>query len=235
MSSPIREQVYKDPRPKEHFDRFHARTRRGEPDWVYEAVRIVTSLYAWTFFRARGHDAGQGARRAARSSSRRTTSRSWTTSSSARSSAGACSFMAKSQLFKPPMQWIFTHGGVFPVRRGYAGRGGVHHRERDPRARRRDRHVLRGRPVAHGGAVASSPSAASAGSRSSRARRSSRSPSTAPRTCATGSAGSSRRWTSPTATSSSGTGIAEPTRDQQQAVANEIFSRVKTLYAGLRD
>src|SRR3954451_5984185 len=29
-------------------------------------------------------------------------------------------FMAKSQLFSPPMQWIYTHGGVFPVRRGYA-------------------------------------------------------------------------------------------------------------------
>jgi 1-acyl-sn-glycerol-3-phosphate acyltransferase len=29
-------------------------------------------------------------------------------------------FMAKSQLFKPPMQWIYTHGGVFPVRRGYS-------------------------------------------------------------------------------------------------------------------
>ncbi len=27
-------------------------------------------------------------------------------------------FMAKSQLFKPPMQFIYTHGGVFPVRRG---------------------------------------------------------------------------------------------------------------------
>ena len=29
-------------------------------------------------------------------------------------------FMAKSQLFKPPMSWIYTHGGVFPVRRGFA-------------------------------------------------------------------------------------------------------------------
>ena len=29
-------------------------------------------------------------------------------------------FMAKSQLFKPPMQWVYTHGGVFPVRRGFA-------------------------------------------------------------------------------------------------------------------
>jgi 1-acyl-sn-glycerol-3-phosphate acyltransferase len=28
-------------------------------------------------------------------------------------------FMAKSQLFKRPMQWVYTHGGVFPVRRGH--------------------------------------------------------------------------------------------------------------------
>ena len=28
-------------------------------------------------------------------------------------------FMAKSQLFKRPMQFIYTHGGVFPVRRGH--------------------------------------------------------------------------------------------------------------------
>src|SRR5438067_9504534 len=27
-------------------------------------------------------------------------------------------FMAKSQLFKRPMQFIFTHGGVFPILRG---------------------------------------------------------------------------------------------------------------------
>ena len=28
-------------------------------------------------------------------------------------------FMAKSQLFKRPLQFIYTHGGVFPVRRGF--------------------------------------------------------------------------------------------------------------------
>jgi 1-acyl-sn-glycerol-3-phosphate acyltransferase len=27
-------------------------------------------------------------------------------------------FMAKSQLFKPPLQFVYTHGGVFPVLRG---------------------------------------------------------------------------------------------------------------------
>ena len=44
----MREQVYADPRPKEYFDRFHARARTREPDWVYELVRMVTSLYAYT-------------------------------------------------------------------------------------------------------------------------------------------------------------------------------------------
>ncbi len=115
--APMREQVYTDPRPKEYFDRFHERARTREPDWAYELTRLLTSLYAYTFFRARAisteHVPGSGAvilapnhfsfmdhflmgcyiRRKVR-------------------------FMAKSQLFKRPMQFIYTHGGVFPVRRG---------------------------------------------------------------------------------------------------------------------
>src|SRR6195256_5699894 len=115
--APMREQVYSDPRPKEYFDRFHARARTREPDWVYDLVRVITSLYAYTFLRARAiaseNAPGSGAvilapnhfsfmdhflmgcfiRRKVR-------------------------FMAKSQLFKKPMQFIYTHGGVFPVRRG---------------------------------------------------------------------------------------------------------------------
>jgi 1-acyl-sn-glycerol-3-phosphate acyltransferase len=115
--APMREQVYSDPRPKEYFDRFHERARTREPDWAYELVRILTSLYSYTFLRARAiaveNVPGRGAvilapnhfsfmdhflmgcyiRRKVR-------------------------FMAKSQLFKGPMQFIYTHGGVFPVRRG---------------------------------------------------------------------------------------------------------------------
>src|SRR5271163_1185169 len=115
--APMREQVYTDPRPKEHFDRFHARSRTREPDWAYEFTREITSLYAYTFLRTRAISPekvpGSGAvilapnhfsfmdhflmgcylRRKIR-------------------------FMAKSQLFKPPAQFIYTHGGVFPVRRG---------------------------------------------------------------------------------------------------------------------
>ncbi|MGH2833750.1 MAG: lysophospholipid acyltransferase family protein [Solirubrobacteraceae bacterium] len=113
----MREQVYTDPRPKEHFDRFHERSRTREPDWCYELTRFLTSLYAYTLLRARAicteNVPGSGAvilapnhfsfmdhflmgcyiRRKVR-------------------------FMAKSQLFKAPMQFIYTHGGVFPVRRG---------------------------------------------------------------------------------------------------------------------
>src|SRR5271165_6068436 len=115
--APMREQIYADPRPKEYFDRFHERARTREPDSTYEFVRVLTSLYAYTFLRARAISVekvpGSGAvilapnhfsfmdhflmgcyiRRKVR-------------------------FMAKSQLFKPPMEFIYTHGGVFPVRRG---------------------------------------------------------------------------------------------------------------------
>src|SRR3954449_4110160 len=115
--APMKAQVYKDPRPVEYFARFHERSRSREPDWVYEAVRILTTLYAWIFFRTRGIAAekvrGDGAVILAPNhfsfmdhfflgvSIRR-----------------KVRFMAKSQLFTPPMQWIYTHGGVFPVRRG---------------------------------------------------------------------------------------------------------------------
>src|SRR5436305_12297658 len=115
---PMKPQVYKDPRPKTYFDRFHERARTREPDAVYEVVRLLTSIYSWLFFRLRciGSDnvpasgpvilapnhfsfmdhffLGVYLRRKIR-------------------------FMAKSQLFKPPMQWIYSHGGVFPVRRGH--------------------------------------------------------------------------------------------------------------------
>jgi len=115
--APMREQVYSDPRPKEHFDRFHERARNHRPNFVYELVRVITSLYAYTLLRTRAISVenvpGSGSvilapnhfsfmdhflmgcliRRKVR-------------------------FMAKSQLFKRPMQWIYSPGGVFPVRRG---------------------------------------------------------------------------------------------------------------------
>src|SRR5918992_3035530 len=116
--APIKAQVYKDPRPKEHFDRFHARTRARSPDWVYDVVRVATSLYAWTFFRARGIDA----QKAPASGPVILAPNHF--SFMDHFFVGAfirrrVNFMAKSQLFVPPMQFIYTHGGVFPVRRGH--------------------------------------------------------------------------------------------------------------------
>ena len=116
--APIRAQVYKDPRPADVFEPFHVRARTREPDAVYELVRVMTSLYGMLALRLRAISPekvpqhgpvllapnhfsfldhfflGAALRRKVR-------------------------FMAKSQLFTPPLQAVFTHGGVFPVRRGH--------------------------------------------------------------------------------------------------------------------
>ena len=49
----MKPQVYKDPRPKEHFDRFHERTRTKGADWMYEVVRMVLTPILFLIFRAR--------------------------------------------------------------------------------------------------------------------------------------------------------------------------------------
>jgi 1-acyl-sn-glycerol-3-phosphate acyltransferase len=113
----VKAQVYKDPRPAEHFDRFHERTRSRRPDWVYELVRIVLTPYLLLFYRARSID------------SRHVPPEGPVIIAPNHFSfldhffvavylRRKVHFMAKSQLFKPPMQFIYTHGGVFPVRRG---------------------------------------------------------------------------------------------------------------------
>jgi 1-acyl-sn-glycerol-3-phosphate acyltransferase len=114
----VKAQVYKDPRPAEYFTRFHERARRRPPDLVYDLVRLLLTPVLVLVYRARCIDSDnvppEGPaiivpnhfsffdhffvavyiRRKVQ-------------------------FMAKSQLFKRPLQWIFTHGGVFPVRRGH--------------------------------------------------------------------------------------------------------------------
>jgi 1-acyl-sn-glycerol-3-phosphate acyltransferase len=231
--APMREQVYTDPRPKEYFDRFHERARTREPDWAYEATRLLTSLYAYIFFRARAisteHVPGKGAvilapnhfsfmdhflmgcyiRRKVR-------------------------FMAKSQLFKPPMQFIYTHGGVFPVRRG---------------VRDEEMFVTAEAILARGGAI----TMYCEGGRS----RSGKLAEQAKRgigrlALETGAPivpiaihGSShirnwRRLQFPKVTVQYGEPIcwervADATREQQQAVADEVLAEIKRLYAGLEE
>jgi len=112
-------QKYKDSRPAEYFEQFHERSRTKEPNFVYEMVRGLLTPVAVLLYRTKafGTDnvpevgplllapnhfsqmdhffCGVYLRRKIR-------------------------FMAKSQLFGPPvLTSIFTHGGVFPVRRGH--------------------------------------------------------------------------------------------------------------------
>jgi 1-acyl-sn-glycerol-3-phosphate acyltransferase len=230
--APMKAQVYRDPRPKEHFDQFHDRVRRAEPKWVYEAVRVVTCLYAWTVFRLRSLDshkvppdgpviiapnhfsfmdhffAGAGIRRRVQ-------------------------FMAKSQLFKGPMVPVYTHGGVFPVRRGYAdedafitanavlGRGGPivmyceGGRSRTGKLSEKPKRGI-GRLALESGA----PVVPTAIVGSSKVR-------------------NWKRLQFPRVVVQYGDPIVwerieDPTKDQQQAVADEIFARIKALYTDLQ-
>ena len=40
----LKAQRYRDERPAEHFTQFHERVRAGEPEGVYETVRVLTVL-----------------------------------------------------------------------------------------------------------------------------------------------------------------------------------------------
>jgi 1-acyl-sn-glycerol-3-phosphate acyltransferase len=229
--APMREQIYTDPRPKEHFDRFHERARTREPDWAYELTRLLTSLYAYTLLRVRSISSeqvpGRGAvilapnhfsfmdhflmgcyiRRKVR-------------------------FMAKSQLFKGPMQFIYTHGGVFPVRRG---------------ARDEEVFTTAETILARGGAI----TMYCEGGRSRTGKLAEQAKRGIGRLALETGApvvpiaihGSSRirnwkRLKFPQVTVQYGEPlrwerVAEPTREQQQAVADEILTEIRRLYAGL--
>jgi 1-acyl-sn-glycerol-3-phosphate acyltransferase len=229
--APIREQVYKDPRPAEHFARFHERSRTRDPDWVYEAVRIVTSLYAWIFFRARaiGSEKVPASGPVIIAPNHSSFMDHFFVGTAIRRKVR---FMAKSQLFEPPMQWIYTHGGVFPVRRGYS----------DEEAFATANSVLE-----RGGCIAmySEGGRSRTGKLSDTVRRgigrlALESGATVVPVAIHGSSRvrNWRRGQFPRVTVQYGDPIRyrvvpEPTREQQQAVAEEIFDEVRELYGAL--
>jgi 1-acyl-sn-glycerol-3-phosphate acyltransferase len=116
--APIRAQVYKDPRPPEAFVRFHERSRTKPPDMMYEIVRLATTLFSWVLFRVRGVDPERvpASGPVILAPNHASFMDHFLLGASIRRKV---QFMAKSQLFKPPMQFVYTHGGVFPVRRGH--------------------------------------------------------------------------------------------------------------------
>ncbi len=221
----------RDPRPSEYFDAFHARTRSSDPDAVYEAVRILTTIWAFTFFRARSISSEKVPQSGPiiLAPNHGSFMDHFLLAAFIRRKV---QFMAKSQLFQPPAQWVYTHGGVFPLRRGH----------RDDEAFVTARAILE-----RGGTVAMY----CEGTRSRDGKLSERpKPGIGKLALESGAAivpvaiyGSSkvrnwRRGEFPKVTVQYGDPIRweqteNPTRDQQMAVAEEIFGEIKVLHAGL--
>ena len=114
----MREQVYKDSRPAEHFDRFHRRTRAKPPNLMYEVVRMLMTPYLLLFYRARCIDSDRvpADGPAIIAPNHFSFLDHFFVAVYLRRKVH---FMAKSQLFRMPLEAVFQNGGVFPVRRGH--------------------------------------------------------------------------------------------------------------------
>lgn len=113
----LKPQVYRDPRPPEYFAPFHQRVRAGEPDAVYEVARVLTVTHAIVTYRARGFGSENvPAGPVILAPNHASFMDHFFVGGFLRRRV---QFMAKSQLFTEASKWIFTHAGVFPVRRGY--------------------------------------------------------------------------------------------------------------------
>ena len=114
----MKPQVYKDERPAEYFDQFHAAARRGV-GWTYTLVRVLISLPALLIYRTRAI----GTENVPKSGALVLAPNHF--SQMDHFFVGLylrrkIRFMAKSQMFGPPvLTYIYKHGGVFPVRRGH--------------------------------------------------------------------------------------------------------------------
>ncbi|HEX5609460.1 MAG TPA: lysophospholipid acyltransferase family protein [Solirubrobacterales bacterium] len=116
--SEMKPQVYKDPRPAEYFTQFHEAARKGV-GWTYTFARIILTLPTILIYRVRGI----GVENVPREGGIVLAPNHF--SQMDHFFAGVylrrkIRFMAKSQLFGPPvLTYIYKHGGVFPIRRGH--------------------------------------------------------------------------------------------------------------------
>ena len=113
----MKAQVYLDPRPAEYFTRFHERARRRGPGLVYDLIRIAVTPVVAVVFRTRVIDSDRVPARGAAIVAPNHFSY-MDHFFAAVFLRRRVQFMGKSQLFKGPMKWVFSLGGVFPVRRG---------------------------------------------------------------------------------------------------------------------
>jgi 1-acyl-sn-glycerol-3-phosphate acyltransferase len=114
----MKPQVYKDPRPAEYFTQFHEAARRGV-GWTYTLARVVVTIPTLLIYRVRAIGVENVPKEGALVLAPNHFSQM------DHFFAGVylrrkIRFMAKSQLFGPPvLTYIYKHGGVFPVRRGH--------------------------------------------------------------------------------------------------------------------
>lgn len=114
----IKAQVYKDPRPAEDFVEFHERVRDHPPEWIYEVARFVTMAHALITYRAEGYGSENVPNGPVILAPNHGSFMDHFFS--AAFVRRHVQFMAKSQMFgSGPLSWIYSHGGVFPVRRGH--------------------------------------------------------------------------------------------------------------------
>jgi 1-acyl-sn-glycerol-3-phosphate acyltransferase len=114
----MKPQVYKDPRPPEMFTRFHERARRGV-GWVYDLARLILTLPTILIYRARAIRVENVPVSGPVIITPNHFSQ-WDHFFSGVYLRRKVQFMAKSQLFSNWfIKWVFYNGGVFPVRRGH--------------------------------------------------------------------------------------------------------------------
>ncbi len=230
--SKLKPQVYKDPRPAEYFDQYHRAARKGI-GWIYDLVRIILSLPTILIYRTRQI----GVQNVPTGGPAIVTPNHFSQMDhffAAVYSRRKVQFMAKSQLFSNPLfRYVFKHSGVFPVRRGYddqeafktahtvlARQGCVLMYAEGGRSRSGDL----GEPKRGVGKLALETGVPVV-------------------PCAIhGSAGvrSWKRLRFPKVTVQYGEPlvfpqVAEPTREQQQEVANKVFDEVRKLYVTLEE
>jgi 1-acyl-sn-glycerol-3-phosphate acyltransferase len=113
----VKPQVYQDSRPAEFFERYHRRVRAGRPDAMYKAVRAVLTVPMAALYRVRpiGVENVPAAGPAIVAPNHFSNLDHFLLAMYLRREI---QFMAKSQLFRPPIDFIMNHGGVFPVMRG---------------------------------------------------------------------------------------------------------------------
>ena len=114
----MKPQVYKDPRPAEYFRQFHEAARQGV-GWTYTLARIVLTIPTLLIYRVRARGLENVPRRGPLVLAPNHFSQMdhFFVGLYLRRKIR---FMAKSQLFGPPvLTYIYKHGGVFPVRRGH--------------------------------------------------------------------------------------------------------------------